>query len=331
MIQANIKVPVYIDNKLEQIIRYLCNNLPENEWSGNLLYQTEGTIENKDLKIFAKYLILKDIGNKVFTSFDEDLIEILQVQNEQKLTSCKTGLIHNHNTMDTFFSPTDINTLKEKADNGTFLSLIVNNRGVYNAKISVRCQVNKEIKTKIFGEEKTFSSKIEDVLVLDCEIKNSFDDKFIISKLNELKQKRYNNIDDLFGKRYDKSLLQEKIEREIKKKENKEKTEEEKSKNENKEENELTRFVEKIIKPSCSVGQLISPTIDKRIKSYINQRKESLILEHIDDYTLSHKICDGINQSLKIQMKNSKMNAMEISNRIVFIILSYIDKINGII
>ena len=59
MIQASIKVPVYIDNKLEQIIRYLCNNLPENEWSGNLLYQAEGSIENKDLKIFAKYLILK--------------------------------------------------------------------------------------------------------------------------------------------------------------------------------------------------------------------------------------------------------------------------------
>lgn len=325
MIQASIKVPVYIDNKLEQIIRYLCNNLPENEWSGNLLYQAEGSIENKDLKIFAKYLILKNIGSKAFTSFDEDLIEILQVQSEKNLTNCKTGLIHSHNTMDTFFSSTDIGTLKEKADNGTFLSLIVNNRGSYNAKISVKCQINKEIKAKIFGEKRTFKSDDEDVLVLDCEIKNNFDDKLIISRLNELKQTEDNSIDGLFGKKYNKSLLQEEIiKREINKNKNENK---EKSKNESNKENELIRFVEKIIKPSRSVEQLMSPTIDKRIKSYINQRKESLVLEYLDDYTLSHGIYDGINPSLKVQMDSIGINAMEISHNIVFIILSYIDKI----
>lgn len=56
---------------------------------------------------------------------------------DNDLLDCKIGLIHSHNTMATFFSGTDNSTLiSEGMDTCHFLSLIINNKGEYTARIT---------------------------------------------------------------------------------------------------------------------------------------------------------------------------------------------------
>ena len=59
-----------------------------------------------------------------------------------------------HNNMKTFFSSTDINTLKEEGrDRNNFVSLIVNNEGTYTAAITRKIISKKEyISYELFGE-----------------------------------------------------------------------------------------------------------------------------------------------------------------------------------
>lgn len=59
-----------------------------------------------------------------------------------------------HNNMNTFFSGTDLNTLKEEGvDRNNFVSLIVNNEGTYTAAITRKIKSKKEyISYEFFGE-----------------------------------------------------------------------------------------------------------------------------------------------------------------------------------
>lgn len=287
MIQSNYKIPLYIDEELEKIIRFLCNKYPDNEWSGNLLYISSGSINDKNLKLYAKYLILKNIGSKTFTEFNEDIIEILQIKSSKNLNGCNEGLIHSHNTMETFFSSTDINTLKEKSDNGTFLSLIVNNIGTYNAKVSVKCHTKCLYKSKVFEEEVVINTVKDDILVFDCNIiKNEFKDEFILKRLNELELQQKNNKEYILltsnikeGIKYNPSLWDDV-------------QDDKQEENENMKEKifELERFINKIIKTSKDKDDLTSPKIDKRIKSYISQREESFIINDITHDIIRLKI-----------------------------------------
>lgn len=137
---------------LEKKIRFLCTKFPSNEWSGALFTTTEGDT------IYANDLFLMDIGDATYTEweFDKDLLKY----KAEHCFDADMNIIHSHHQMNTFFSSTDMETLYELGvKNRTFVSLIVNNRGVYSAHYTESGEVEEKIqeKYKIFNSDGTSS------------------------------------------------------------------------------------------------------------------------------------------------------------------------------
>ena len=138
----DIVIPTDVENK----IRYLCNKIYNIEWSGILFYTYTGSYKDKSLKIYCKDIHLMDIGNTTYTEFYMSPEVIAYMTEHQELLDCQVGLIHSHHSMNTFFSGTDLNTLRvEGADRNHFVSLIVNNEGTYTAAITRKLTINKDV------------------------------------------------------------------------------------------------------------------------------------------------------------------------------------------
>lgn len=149
-----------IPDLVQRKIREWCYHFPTKEWSGTLFYTVEGSFEDNSLVITCKDIYVSDIGSATYTEFDHST-DIVTYQAMNDLLDCYTGLIHSHNQMATFFSGTDRNTLIDEGMNMPhFLSLIVNNAGVYTAKITRRVSLQtSKITYPTFGGE----SKSEEV------------------------------------------------------------------------------------------------------------------------------------------------------------------------
>jgi len=99
------------------------------------------------LDIAVDYMYLQDLGSGSYTEFDHDSdIVDLYIENED-LMNYRAGLIHSHHTMQAFFSGTDTEELHEKAENGLYLSLIVNNHMEPVAKLAWMGQMERKIET----------------------------------------------------------------------------------------------------------------------------------------------------------------------------------------
>lgn len=137
------KIKLVITSACELKIRQLCNMFPDTEYSGFVFYTvkdmaddfTKGTIEAFDF-------FPMDIGSAGFTKF-EYTPEVMQYMMQKGLMGkCQYGLLHSHHSMLTNPSGTDINTLnKEGEDRNHFLSIIVNNAGVYHAFLTRKLKV----------------------------------------------------------------------------------------------------------------------------------------------------------------------------------------------
>lgn len=121
-----------ITKVLQSKIDYLITSIANCEWSGILFYNDHSDNIIKGLDVFPM-----NIGSSCYTEFEinQDVIAYM-VDND--LVGCKLGLIHSHHSMSTFFSDTDTKTLDEKGKECEFLSLIVNNVGIYNAKLNIK-------------------------------------------------------------------------------------------------------------------------------------------------------------------------------------------------
>jgi len=121
-----------ITKVLQSKIDYLITSIANCEWSGILFYNYHSDNIINGLDVFPM-----NIGNRCYTEFEinQDVIAYM-VDND--LVGCKLGLIHSHHSMSTFFSSTDTETLKEQGKECEFLSLIVNNVGIYNAKLNIK-------------------------------------------------------------------------------------------------------------------------------------------------------------------------------------------------
>lgn len=91
----NLVIPAEVENK----IRYLCNKIPQVEWSGALFYTYKGSFENEDLEITCTDLFLMDIGSSSYTEFDMSPDVIAYMTEHRELLDCQVGLIHSHNHM----------------------------------------------------------------------------------------------------------------------------------------------------------------------------------------------------------------------------------------
>lgn len=146
--ETNQKIPlvkgfttykIIIPSKVERIIRFLCERIWDTEWSGVLFYTPSGTFEDGTLEIRCEDILPMDVGTTTYTEFNMSPDVISYMAQKPELLDCKTGLIHSHNNMSTFFSGTDLNTLQEEGtDKNHFVSLIVNNAGKYTAAITRR-------------------------------------------------------------------------------------------------------------------------------------------------------------------------------------------------
>lgn len=139
------KYKLIVKEGLEQKIRYMCNKFWTREWSGILFYQVTGTFENNDLTIHCVDFFPMDIGSGAATDFDMSP-EVMGYVCDNNLMDYHMGLIHSHNTMATFFSGTDTNTLRaEGNDQNHFVSLIVNNAGSYTAAVTRKAKVERKV------------------------------------------------------------------------------------------------------------------------------------------------------------------------------------------
>ena len=219
-----------ISTLVEQKISICCRTLPNNEWSGTLFYKVvSGTYDN-NLVLEAQDFYLRDVGSATSTEFDDDA-DAFNYQIENNLEDSIQGLIHSHNTMSTFFSGTDDNTLKSMGKQMPhFLSLIVNNAGKYCAKITRR-RTLQTCYTSFYGKEETCNDAVyivEDKNVevvfesayneINNYIKNRISTLTAPSKpatnVNPLKTKSYptlwneNDFDDVYCNHYPKNTIQ---------------------------------------------------------------------------------------------------------------------------
>lgn len=155
LVEQSSTFKLIVPENVEAKIRYLLRKYPSTEWSGVLFYDYRGTFENNDLILTCRDLYPMDLGNATFTEFkmNEDVASYI-AQNIE-LFDCELGLIHSHHAMSTFFSGTDIHTLRDEGnDRNCFVSLIVNNAGEYSAAITRKMQTDTEI--KILKVEKSY-------------------------------------------------------------------------------------------------------------------------------------------------------------------------------
>lgn len=161
-----------IPEEVEKKIRFTCQKVWDTEWSGTLFFTHEGSFENNDLVIKCVDIYIMDIGTQAYTEFDMNPDVIAYMCNNPELLDCQIGLIHSHAALSTFFSSTDIATLKEEGkDRNNFVSLIVNNAGTYTAAITRRVktkQVRESVSYEFFGDGeksdiKEFTSNVDEI------------------------------------------------------------------------------------------------------------------------------------------------------------------------
>ena len=150
-----------IPEEVEKKIRYTCQKIWKDEWSGTLFYKPEGSFEEGTLTIRCVDIYVMDIGTAAYTEFDMSPDVVNYMTENPDLLDCQMGLIHSHNNMSTFFSGTDTSTLKEEGiDRNHFVSLIVNNEGTYTAAITRRLKSTKVIEEQ-FSYPTFEDSKVE--------------------------------------------------------------------------------------------------------------------------------------------------------------------------
>jgi hypothetical protein len=141
------KFKLIISKNIEKQIRRLCSKFPTKEWSGNLFFiEKEGSIlDIESLVIEAIDLFPADLGNGSYTEYDNmdrinsKLYSHQEYMDDKDILEASVGHIHSHNTMGSFFSPTDDTEITSHAKNHDYyLSLIVNNNMQCVAKI---CEV----------------------------------------------------------------------------------------------------------------------------------------------------------------------------------------------
>jgi proteasome lid subunit RPN8/RPN11 len=180
MDKIKINVPKKIKNKME----YLCQEIPDKEWAGLLLYTVDGSIRKpQKMQVFIQDIIPMQVGNATSADFtlnqDGKDKHIDYVINNPKSLHWKLGLIHSHNRMATYFSGTDISELEYNAKNHDFyLSVITNNAGDVIGKIAIQCEgeITTTFKaTDQNGKEYTLKKEeakkpIGTMVIYDCDI-----------------------------------------------------------------------------------------------------------------------------------------------------------------
>jgi hypothetical protein len=132
-------IPVKLSHLVWEKIQYLCSHINKVEWSGCTFYSIEGDLAKPEtVYIKVEDMIPLDKGSTGFTEYSFDS-RVLSYIMEKDYFHLKTGHLHSHHEMKTFFSGTDTDEVIENSEHiKPYLSIIVNNRHEFSAKIAFR-------------------------------------------------------------------------------------------------------------------------------------------------------------------------------------------------
>ena len=157
LIKGSATYKLIVPENVEEKIRYLLRKFPSTEWSGILFVTHKGTFENNDLVITSKDIYPMDLGTAGWTEFkmNEDVAAYMAENIE--LFDCNIALIHSHHSMGAFFSQQDNKMLQQEGnDTNCFVSLVVDTKGQYVARITRKIQTKSEISIKGLGTSYEF-------------------------------------------------------------------------------------------------------------------------------------------------------------------------------
>lgn len=186
---------VFLTSFVQEQIDKLHRLTPKKEWSGLCVYKqldTTKSITQSDLEVV--YIAPRDFGTAAFTSsenLDKALIDILM---NFDMNTHRTGYIHSHHSMDTFFSGTDLKELEEMAFNhfDQFLSVIVNVFGKHNAKLAIKAEVSSIVEWNLGNHKEKEEVKSIKLKTFDLKVRQrkSTDPLWTLfdSQLNVLKE-----------------------------------------------------------------------------------------------------------------------------------------------
>ncbi len=161
-----------ISKDVENQILYLCQRHPDLEWSG-IIYLKElnspNSFEELELEVIYLHPMVIAKSSTFEWEMDESIIDLYEAKPE--LECMTTGLIHSHCNMGVSFSSTDIDELKENCGNYSYyVSLIVNNRLNYAAKVARKVTTKFEKEFFVNGNSVKTSSEVEAVIINDFKL-----------------------------------------------------------------------------------------------------------------------------------------------------------------
>ena len=146
-----------VPENVEEKIRYLLRKFPSTEWSGVLFVTHEGSFENNDLVITCKDIYPMDLGTSGWTEFKMSEDVAAYIANNVELFDCDTALCHSHHSLGAFFSGQDNKMLQQEGnDTNCFVSLVVDTKGEYVARITRKIQTKSEVTVKKLGTSYEF-------------------------------------------------------------------------------------------------------------------------------------------------------------------------------
>lgn len=170
---------MYIDKPVVEIIKYLCNEIRKEEWSGIIFYTVEGSIRDiRKMSITVRHFFPMHKGSSTFTEYALDDAEFVKFRMQNMPVNYMImGHMHSHNTMDAYFSGTDNDELHDSsASYNYYLSVIVNNYMDSVGRIAFRTKLEIPI-AKAMDEEgneyemDTTLVKETVLTIVECEVK----------------------------------------------------------------------------------------------------------------------------------------------------------------
>lgn len=195
------KIKINITQEFLDKCKFLCRHIPKLEWSGVLFYDIQGSIKDPENMLLTPIdIFFLNIGSSAYTEYNTDnastgLVDFIF---EKDYIELKQGHIHSHNTMNVFFSGTDMKELEDNSSAFNFyLSLIVNNYMEMCAKVSFEgvLQTSKfpyKVKDENGDEYEIGENQLEEkvLFVYNCDITKPEDS----DKVSEDFIKQYNKI-----------------------------------------------------------------------------------------------------------------------------------------
>ena len=206
LVKKSSTYKLFVPAKVEGKIRYLQNKFPSTERSGVLFISYKGNFEDNNLEITCQDIYPMDLGNSTFTSYNMNEDVAAYMAENIELFDCDCQLVHSHHGMQTFFSGTDLSTLRSEGnDKNCFVSLIVNNEGTYVAAITRKIQTKAEVTTKSLGTsyeffgEGTVVTEEDSTPAITQVVDNEVIEYYMLDVEREIVENPYDSLDKRFN------------------------------------------------------------------------------------------------------------------------------------